>query len=176
VPAGWEGVHVFDIHNPADPTVVAAVELPRGSHTLTVAGIAGGRLIVYSNNSSSSGCGVGLDLAGQNAPGAFIDVSAVPLDDPAGASLIHREPLAGPTDPTVRTGCHDAAVILGDVNPAACASAQDEDREPALVTTAWVVHDRRLSRNPYGREARASQSSPEQDDDEDEDEDGSTRG
>ena len=123
VPAGWEGVHVFDISNPADPQLVAAVELPCGSHTLTVAGISDGRLIVYSNNSSSSGCGVGLDLAGQNALGDFMDVIAVPLDDPAGASLIHREPLAGPTDPTVRTGCHDAAVILGDVNLAACASA-----------------------------------------------------
>ncbi len=123
VPAGWEGVHVFDISNPADPTLVGSVELPCGSHTLTVAGSAGGRLLVYSNNSSSSGCGVGLDLAGQNALGDFMDVIAVPLADPAGASLIHREPLAGPTDPTVRTGCHDAAVILGDVNLAACASA-----------------------------------------------------
>jgi hypothetical protein len=40
-----------------------------------------------------------------------------------GASLIHREPLAGPTDPTVRTGCHDAGVLRGDVNLAVCASA-----------------------------------------------------
>jgi hypothetical protein len=123
VPAGWEGVHVFDISNPADPTLVSSVELPCGSHTLTVAGISNDRLIVYSNNSSSSGCGVGLDLAGENALGDFMDVVAVPLDDPTGASLIHREPLAGPTDPTVRTGCHDAGVILGSVNLAACASA-----------------------------------------------------
>src|SRR6266508_4524603 len=41
----------------------------------------------------------------------------------ATASLIHREPLAGPPDPTVRTGCHDAGVIRGDVNLAVCASA-----------------------------------------------------
>src|SRR5918996_400260 len=54
--------------------------------------------------------------------GDFMDVMAVPRADPAGASLIHREPLAGPTT-DVRTGCHDAAVILGDVNKAACASA-----------------------------------------------------
>jgi hypothetical protein len=51
-----------------------------------------------------------------------MDVITVPLADPASASLIHREPLAGPTT-DVRTGCHDAAVILGDVNKAACASA-----------------------------------------------------
>jgi hypothetical protein len=66
---------------------------------------------------------VGLDLAGQNALGDFMDVIAVPLSNPAGASLIHREQLAGPADPTVRTGCHDAGVIRGDVNLAVCASA-----------------------------------------------------
>jgi hypothetical protein len=123
VPAGFEGVHVFDISNPADPQLVASVELPCGSHTLTVAGTSNNRLVVYSNNSSSSGCGVGLDLAGQNALGDFMDVIAVPLDDPSGASLINRVALAGPADPTVRTGCHDAGVIRGEVNLAVCASA-----------------------------------------------------
>ncbi len=63
VPAGWEGVHVFDISDPVSPVLKAAVELPCGSHTVTVAGVSNNRLIVYSNNSSSSGCGVGLDLA-----------------------------------------------------------------------------------------------------------------
>jgi hypothetical protein len=123
VPAGWEGVHVFDISNVTNPALVASVELPCGSHTATVAGVSKGSLIVYSNNSSSSGCGTGLDRAGQDALGDFMDVIAVPLVNPAGASLIHREPLAGPTDPTVRTGCHDAGVIRGDVNLAVCASA-----------------------------------------------------
>lgn len=122
VPLGWEGVHVFDIANLADPQLVAAVELPCGSHTATVAGVSDGRLIVYSNNSSSAGCGTTADLATQNALGDFMDVIAVPLDNPAGASLVHREPLAGPAT-AVRTGCHDAGVILGDVNKAACASA-----------------------------------------------------
>ena len=123
VPAGFEGVHIWDISDPADPLLVGALELPCGSHTATMAGIDGGDLIIYSNNSSSSGCGVGLDLDGQNALGDFMDVIAVPLGDPGNAQLIHREPLAGPQDPDVRTGCHDAAVILGDVNKAACASA-----------------------------------------------------
>src|SRR6266498_5957560 len=98
VPAGWEGVHVFDISDRSDPKVSAAVELPRGSHTLTVAGISDGRLIVYSNNSSSSGCVDGT-LVNDNPVGAFMDVIAVPLDNPAGSSLIHREPVAGPADP-----------------------------------------------------------------------------
>lgn len=122
VPANWEGVHVFDIGNLGNPSLVASVELPCGSHTATVAGVAAGNLIVYSNNSSSAGCGTTSDLATQNALGDFMDVIAVPLGDPAGANLLRREPLAGPAT-AVRTGCHDVGVILGDVNKAACASA-----------------------------------------------------
>ncbi len=142
VPAGFEGVHVWDISDPANPALVGSLELPCGSHTATVAGVDDGDLIVYSNNSSSGGCGVGLDRAGQDALGDFMDVIAVPLDDPAAIALIHREPLAGPTDPAVRTGCHDAAAILGDVNLAACASADTinvwditDPRDPALLFT-----------------------------------------
>lgn len=143
VPAGFEGVHIWDISDPANPTMLAGLELPCGSHTLTTTGVDDGDLIVYSNNSNSSGCGVGLDLAGQNALGDFMEVIAVPLDDPAGASLIHREPLAGPTT-DVRTGCHDAAVILGEVNKAVCASADTinvwditDPRDPALEFTVF---------------------------------------
>ena len=122
VPAGWEGLHVFDVGNPRDPSLVAAVELPCGSHTATLAGVSAGRLIVYSNNSSSAGCGTTSDEATQNILGDFMDVIAVPLGNPAGAHLLRREPLAGPAT-AVRTGCHDVGVILGDVNKAACASA-----------------------------------------------------
>jgi LVIVD repeat len=121
VPAGWEGVHVSDISNPSDPHLVASVTLPCGSHTLTVAGTSAGNLIVYSNNSSSSGCVDGT-RANDDPVGDFMDVIAVPLANPAGASLLRREPLAGPTT-DIRTGCHDAAVIRGTVNLAACASA-----------------------------------------------------
>src|SRR6266508_615931 len=122
VPAGFEGVHVFDISNPADPKLVGSLALPCGSHTLTVAGTSNNRLIVYSNNSSSSGCVDGTQV-NDDPVGDFMDVIAVPLDNPAGARLIHREPLAGPADPTVRTGCHDAGVIRGSANLAVCASA-----------------------------------------------------
>ncbi len=142
VPAGFEGVHVWDISDPADPVLVGTLELPCGSHTATMAGVDGGDLIIYSNNSSSGGCGVGLDRAGQDLLGDFMEVIAVPLDNPAGVSLIHREPLEGPNDPAVRTGCHDAGVILGDVNKAVCASADTinvwditNPRDPSLKLT-----------------------------------------
>jgi hypothetical protein len=135
VPAGWEGVHVFDISNPTNPDLVASVELPCGSHTASAAGVDDGDLIVYSNISSSAGC------TGGDPAGDFMDVVAVPLDDPGSASLIHREPLAGPTT-AVASGCHDVGVILGDVNKAACASADtinvwdiSDPRDPAPLFT-----------------------------------------
>lgn len=137
VPAGFEGVHVFDISNPAAPVLVATLELPCGSHTATHAGVDGGDLIVYSNNSSAGGC------TGGDAAGDFMDVIAVPLDDPASTALIHREPLAGPSTP-VTPGCHDAGVILGDINKAVCASADTinvwditNKRDPALLFTIF---------------------------------------
>jgi hypothetical protein len=145
VPAGWEGVHVFDISDPINPTLEASVELECGSHTATVAGVHSGDLIVYSNISSSTGCAQApMNPRALDDPlGDFMDVIAVPLDDPASASLIHREPLAGPTT-DVRTGCHDAGVILGDVNKAACAHADtinvwdiSNPRDPALLFTIF---------------------------------------
>lgn len=121
VPAGFEGVHVFDIRDTSDAKLVASVELECGSHTLTAAGVADGSLIVYSNNSSSLGCVDGT-RASDDSAGDFMDIITIPLGSPASASLLRREPLAGPaTD--VRTGCHDAGVILGQVNKAACAGA-----------------------------------------------------
>jgi hypothetical protein len=117
VPAGFEGVHVFDISNVEDPVLVGALRLPCGSHTATVAGVSGNNLIVYSNNSSAAGCD------GGPADGDFMDVIGVPLDNPAGPVLLRREPLFGPTNPAVAPGSHDTGVIRGDVNLAVTASA-----------------------------------------------------
>jgi hypothetical protein len=122
VAAGFEGVHIFDISDPADPDLIGQLTLPCGSHTLSVAGVSGGNLIVYSNNSSSSGCVDGTQ-ANDDPVGDYLDVIEVPLNDPSSASLANRVQLAGPTDPTVRTGCHDIGVIRGSVNMAACASS-----------------------------------------------------
>ena len=115
VPTGWEGVHVFDISNRADPQLLTAVSLPCGSHTATlVPDLANNRLIIYSN--VSSGCvknGVTL--------GNAIDIIAVPLSNPAAASRIGEVPIRTGSLPT-NNGCHDAGVILGDENLLACAS------------------------------------------------------
>jgi hypothetical protein len=103
VPAGWEGVHVFDISNKADPQLLTSVELACGSHTATAVPDPGNnRLIVY--NQTSGG------------PCYSMDVIEVPLDDPASARLVRQVPLEG------EHACHDSGVILGEVNLMACAS------------------------------------------------------
>ena len=121
VPTGFEGLHVFDISDVRNPVLKAAVDLECGSHTTTLAGIQAGELIIWSNISSSTGCADGT-RPNDDPAGDFMDIVAVPINDPAGARLVRREPLEGPTS-DIRTGCHDAGVILLDVNKAACASA-----------------------------------------------------
>jgi hypothetical protein len=109
--------------------LVASVTLPCGSHTLTGARD-GDRLIVYSNNSSSGGCTVEAAVShdeedpidASDPAGDFMDVIEVPLGAPQNANLLRREELAGPAT-HVRTGCHDAGLILGEVNMLACASS-----------------------------------------------------
>lgn len=102
IPGAFEGVHVFDVSNPADPVLVGGVETACGSHTLTaVPDAANGRLLVYSSPSSAA------------CPG--IDIIEVPLDAPGEARLLDFEPAAPGID------CHDTGVILGDAMLAACA-------------------------------------------------------
>jgi len=105
VPAGWEGLHVFDISDLNDPVLIAAVETECGSHTATaVPDLANNRLIIYNNVSGS--------------PCDWIDIVEVPLDDPASTSVIGLVPLFGLSS---LRGCHDMTVILGDANLAVCA-------------------------------------------------------
>ncbi len=100
VAVGFEGIHVFDITNRADPQLVAQVALPQGSHTATaVPDPANGRLLVY--NSASS------------AASPQIDIVAIPLTAPQNAAVVRSVPAAGP--------CHDISVIFGDANLVTCA-------------------------------------------------------
>jgi hypothetical protein len=115
VPAGFEGMHVFDISDLEEPELVADVELSAraaadafgcGSHTITaVPDLENDRLIIY--NQTSGG------------PCPFIGMVEVPLDAPEDARWIGNIPLEhlGATHAT-----HDTGVILGDVNLLATAS------------------------------------------------------
>jgi hypothetical protein len=105
VQAGEEGLHVFDVSDPANPKVNKFIDLPCGSHTATgVPDPANDRLIVYSTPSSGACNG--------------IDVIEIPVGDPSAASYHHFEPSAS------GIACHDTGVILGDVLKAACAGGQ----------------------------------------------------
>lgn len=85
-PAGQEGVHVFDLSDPTNPVARAFVSTPCGSHTATgVPDLANNRLLVYNNPSSGA-------IACRG-----IDVIAVPLDNPAGASYLRFEPSGNAT-------------------------------------------------------------------------------
>ncbi len=105
VPAGFEGLHIFDVSDKNDPALLGSVDLSNaaiagrcGSHTATgVPDLANDRLLVYNSGSQCDG----------------IDIVQVPLDNPGAASYIGTEP-AG-------RNCHDTGVILGDVMMAACA-------------------------------------------------------
>ncbi len=84
-PAFQEGVHVFDVSDPAHPVVLKFVRTPCGSHTLTVVpDLANDRILVYSDASSS-------------APGCEgVDIIQVPLANPAAASYLRLEPSGNP--------------------------------------------------------------------------------
>jgi hypothetical protein len=103
VPAGWEGVHIFNIRDKKNPKLVGSVQLQCGSHTATLVKDKN-RLIVYSN--AAGGCN-------------FIDIIEIPLGKPHLARLIRTEPLEHP--------CHDMGVILGDERKAACAGGDGFD-------------------------------------------------
>ena len=105
VPAGFEGLHVWDISNLEQPEMIASVELPCGSHTATaVPDPKNNRLLVYNQ--------------GSGGPCYFMDIVSVPLDDPARPELLWQEPMRG------QHGCHDSGVILGDANMMVCASGE----------------------------------------------------
>jgi hypothetical protein len=122
VPAGFEGMHIWDISNLEDPVLVGEVELSArpqadspgcGTHTLTpVKDPAANRVIIY--NATSGGNAALPNPADRECD--WIDIVQVPLGNPGAASHVRREPLMG------GHAAHDNGVILGDVNMLATAS------------------------------------------------------
>jgi hypothetical protein len=121
VPAGFEGMHVFDISNLANPQLVGEVELSArpqadspgcGTHTLTlVKDPDSNRVIIY--NATSGGNTL---LNSHERHCDWIDIVQVPLGNPGAAGHVRREPLEG------GHAAHDNGVILGSVNKLASAS------------------------------------------------------
>lgn len=123
VKASWEGVRVFDISNPAEPSYVAAVETACGSHTHTLAPDKSGRNLFvyvssYSPNESFPDC---------QPPHDKISVVKVPVEDPARAQLVSTPILfpgggnPGGESYSATTGCHDiTAYPSKDIAAGAC--------------------------------------------------------
>jgi hypothetical protein len=112
VPAGWEGVHIFNIRDKANPKLVGSVQTPCGSHTASlVPDRENRRVLVYNSSSAHS-------ATDPNPPATcdFIDIIEVPLKDPGSAKVLRNEP-------SMHT-CHDIGIILGDVMKAACAGGE----------------------------------------------------
>ena len=111
VPAGFEGIHIFDISDVTNPVLLATVPTACGSHTHTLLpDLANNRVLLYVNSSNNS-------CQGGTVDGSLIDIVAVPLSNPASASVIHQELLFGGA-----LVCHDVAVFTASVNRAVCAS------------------------------------------------------
>ena len=110
---GWEGLHVFDITNPAEPgTRRVGADPLRLAHRDRRAG---------SGQQPAVGLQHAVLLAGATAtvdpPAAGIQVVEIPLNAPQNAQARQFEE----TTAANNIRCHDTGVILGDVLRAACA-------------------------------------------------------
>jgi len=113
VPPGFEGLHFFDVADPADPVLIHSVDISNarmladfgingcGSHTATLVPDVedNNRLLIY--NSGSSGTCPGFEIV------------EIPLDDITSADVVRRE--------AVGRACHDVVVFLDDVMRGVCA-------------------------------------------------------
>ena len=118
VPQGQEGIHVFDVSDPANPDPLSFVSLPCGTHTLTlVPDTANGRVLIYSSASSgAAGC-------------RGLSIVEVPLANPAATSFLRFEPsgnaLVGQPNrvivnaPSPAAGTYDASASAWHPDPTA---------------------------------------------------------
>jgi len=119
---GFEGIRIFDVSNPSNPSYVGGVPTDCGSHTHTlVPDVANGRVLLYVSSYPASALGTtpfGTACSRLNSDGSQghskISVVSVPLAAPATASVI-AQPAVPLKDframPGFR-GCHDITVFL----------------------------------------------------------------
>jgi len=117
-PAGFEGIRIVDVSNPASPQLVASVPTDCGSHTNTlIPDVAHNRVLLYvSSYALGPGphCGKGAEADPLHRK---ISIVEVPLDAPQSAKVIATPRVDAPEwipAPHVSAGigCHDVTVFL----------------------------------------------------------------
>lgn len=131
---GFEGLHMFDISNPASPVLLKAIPTDCGSHTQTlVPDLANNRVLIYISVSGPAFFGPSPFGNNCQAEHNKFDIVEVPLDNPEAAAVM-RTPCDGcgngygvflgdpaePAHPDAHS-CHDIGAIQGSVNRATCA-------------------------------------------------------
>jgi hypothetical protein len=162
---GWEGLRIFDVTDPAEPTFIAGVYQDCGSHTNSLLP-SGDRLFVLNSSyplRAGPTCGPHATEDGRDPLHGVVQVVEIDLADPAASREVAELPLVYPGDPDNKftpsehglsargvlldgmRACHDLAVFteIGLVGAACAEQAQLWRIDPAtgLPDTAkpvWV--------------------------------------
>ena len=104
----FRGIRIFDVSDLTRPVQVGAVQTCRGSHTHSVVTADDDRIIVYNSGTSRIREEEELEGCIDESPGDYrtalfrIDVIEIPVDDPAGARIVHSPAVfADPEDGTL---------------------------------------------------------------------------
>jgi len=139
-PAGWEGIRIFDITDPANPVYLHAVRTDCGSHTHTVVpDLANGRLLLYVSSYPIGSNNIGGVC---QPPFGKISIVSIPLDAPETASVIAQPTISAPAY-SGAVGCHDITVFLAIHKAAAACMSEGQlwdTSDPANPGTQSAVH------------------------------------
>ena len=140
-PNAWEGVRIFDISDPTDPSLIKSVRTDCGSHTNTLAPAGRGSLFVYVSSYALTTTSVGPNCEQFHGK---ISVVHIPLRNPDKSKVV-AEPAVdipdfesdrlGIPSPALQdtNGCHDITVLKPrNLAAAACLS----------VGQLWDISDR----------------------------------
>jgi hypothetical protein len=173
-PAGWEGVRIFDVSDPARPRFVTGVYTDCGAHTITMFPRNPSVILLYVSSyplRPGPTCGeVRGPEAGNSPLHEKISVIRVPVDRPHRARVIAEPKVAYPGDPDNRfdpdehalpgfgdlTACHDIGVFVQlRLAAAACAEQAQLWRVmpngiPDTEHPLWVYDDNVDTDGPGG--------------------------
>jgi hypothetical protein len=128
-PGAFEGIRIFDVSDPSNPTLVKSVRTDCGSHTHTLLPQPDeGRVLLYVSSYAPTELSVGPDC---QPPHGHVSVVSVPLADPTAARVVAEPDLVdtrtyqwgGIPEFIPGTGCHDITVVPSlAIAAAACMS------------------------------------------------------